>query len=348
MFKIKPIFKDYIWGGNKLKTVYDKQSDLEVVAESWELSTHPAGVCSIATGEYAGMLLKDYLKLQGKKVIGTKARVEDDIPILIKLIDAKDNLSVQVHPDDAYAKVHENDLGKTEMWYVLEADEGAQLVYGFKEDLTKEDFREAIESNTLSEKLNYVDVHKGDVFFITPGTMHAIGKGIVIAEIQESSNVTYRVYDYGRVGADGKPRQLHIEKAIEVANLTKAPELIKAEANKQNSNRTYNESNSNHEGFEVKETDETASIYKVDNHKAQIETLASCEYFDVKHITLHREIALEAGKDSFHHLLVTEGTVEIVSGNEALKGKKGESFFIPAGSGKYTVCGEAELVLSTL
>ena len=321
MFKIKPIFKDYIWGGNKLKTVYGKQSDLEIVAESWELSTHPAGICSIATGEYAGMLLKDYLKLQGKKVIGTKARVEDDIPILIKLIDAKDNLSVQVHPDDAYAKVHENDLGKTEMWYVLEADEGAKLVYGFKEDLTKEAFREAIESDTLSDKLNYVDVHKGDVFFITPGTMHAIGKGIVIAEIQESSNVTYRVYDYGRVGADGKPRQLHIEKAIEVANLTKAPELIKAGANKQNSNSTY---------------------------KAQIETLASCEYFDVKHIVLHHEIELEAGKDSFHHLLVTEGTVEIANGNETLKGKKGESFFIPAGSGKYTVCGEGEFVLSTL
>ena len=348
MFKIKPIFKDYIWGGNKLKTVYDKQSDLEIVAESWELSTHPAGVCSIATGEYAGMLLKDYLKLQGKKVIGTKAKVEGDIPILIKLIDAKDNLSVQVHPDDAYAKVHENDLGKTEMWYVLEADEGAQLVYGFKEDLTKEAFREAIESNTLSEKLNYVDVHKGDVFFITPGTMHAIGKGIVIAEIQESSNVTYRVYDYGRVGADGKPRQLHIEKAIEVANLTKAPELIKAGANKPNSNSTYNENNAHHEGFEVREADETASIYKVDNKLANIETLASCEYFDVKHIVLHHEIELEAGKDSFHHLLVTEGAVEMTSENETLKGKKGESFFIPAGSGKYTVCGEAELVLSTL
>ena len=348
MFKIKPIFKDYIWGGNKLKTVYDKQSDLSIVAESWELSTHPAGVCSIATGEHAGMLLNNYLKLKGKKVIGTKAKSEGDIPILIKLIDAKDNLSVQVHPDDAYAKEHENDLGKTEMWYVLEADEGAQLVYGFKENLTKEAFREAIESNTLSEKLNYVDVHKGDVFFITPGTMHAIGKGIVIAEIQQSSNVTYRVYDYGRVGADGKPRPLHIEKAIEVANLTKAPQLIKVGASIQDSS-TYNEcSNYNNEALQVKEADETDSIYKVDNKKAEIKTLASCQYFDVKHIALHNELELEASEASFHHLLVTEGTVEITSENEKLAGKKGESFFIPAGSGKYTVCGEGEIVLSAL
>ena len=347
MFKIKPIFKDYIWGGNKLKTVYDKQSDLEVVAESWELSTHPAGVCSIATGEYAGMHLKDYLKLQGKKVIGTKAQVEDDIPILIKLIDAKDNLSVQVHPDDAYAKEHENDLGKTEMWYVLEADEGARLVYGFKEELTKEAFRAAIESNTLSEKLNYVDVHKGDVFFITPGTMHAIGKGIVIAEIQQSSNVTYRVYDYGRVAADGKPRPLHIEKAIEVANLAKAPQLIKNEDNIQN-NSTYNSNNCNNETFQVREADETENIYKVERQNAEVKSLASCQYFDVKHIALHKRIEMCVGEESFHHLLVTEGAVEITSGNETLTGKKGESFFIPAGGGKYTVCGEGELVLSTL
>ena len=165
MFKIEPVFKDYIWGGNKLKEEYGKESDLKSVAESWELSTHPSGICSIDV-EGKRKNLADYISENGEKVLGTKAIVKNQIPILIKLIDARDNLSVQVHPDDEYAKKYEGDLGKTEMWYVLEAEERAQLVYGFKKDLTKGEFKAAIESNTLSELLNYVEVHKGDVFLL--------------------------------------------------------------------------------------------------------------------------------------------------------------------------------------
>lgn len=316
MYKIEPVFKDYIWGGNKLKEAYGKESDLDILAESWELSTHPSGVCAIhVNGRNEN--LADYIKAHGKEVLGTKAAVEDQLPILIKLIDAKDNLSVQVHPDDAYAKTYENDLGKTEMWYVLEAEEGAKLVYGFNKDLTKEAFEAAIKDNTLSELLNYVEVHKGDVFFITPGTMHAIGKGIMIAEIQESSNVTYRVYDYGRVGNDGKPRELHVDKALEVTKLSKAGES------------TY-----------------PYVLEQVEG--AKVGTLASCEYFTVKRVNVTEAVSFIADGQSFHHLMVVEGQVEINIGHKKLSGKKGESFFVPANSGNYRIQGKGEVILSTL
>ena len=242
---------------------------------------------------------------------------QDSIPILIKLIDAKDNLSVQVHPDDSYARTYENDLGKTEMWYVLEAEAGAQLVYGFKDDLTEEQFKRYIEDNTLTEVLNFVDVHKGDTFFITPGTMHAIGKGIVIAEIQQSSNVTYRVYDYGRVGADGKPRELHVEKAQAVTK------LVKADAS------YVNYTMEEHEGYSIGE-------------------LASCEYFQVKRIDLKNKIILEATDESFQALLVTEGSVIVKNEEQELKANKGDSIFVPASTGRYSIEGRGEIIVSTL
>lgn len=316
MYKIEPVFKDYIWGGQRLREAYGKESELEVVAESWELSTHPSGICSINVEGIKENLL-DYIKENGKVVLGEKYQEIEDIPILIKLIDAKEHLSVQVHPDDAYARQYENDLGKTEMWYVLEAEEGAQLVYGFNEDLTKETFKESIEKNTLSDYLNYVEVHKGDVFFIAPGTMHAIGKGIVIAEIQESSNVTYRVYDYGRVGVDGKPRALHIDKALEVTHLTKAAESTKA--------------------YEM-----------VKKGGAYVGTLVSCEYFTVSRIQLEESLDLLADDSSFQHLLIIEGEVVIEKEGQQIVGHKGDSFFVPAHLGIYKVSGKGEMILSTL
>jgi len=316
MYKIEPVFKDYIWGGQRLREAYGKESELELIAESWELSTHPSGICSILVDD-AKESLSEYIKQYGKAVLGDKCQGVDEIPILIKLIDAKDNLSVQVHPDDAYARKYENDLGKTEMWYVLEAEEGAQLVYGFKEDITKEIFKESIKKNTLSNYLNYVNVHKGDVFFITPGTMHAIGKGIMIAEIQESSNVTYRVYDYGRVGADGKPRELHVDKALEVTCLTHAEESVK----------TY----------------EMAK-----REGAYVGTLASCEYFTVSRIQLEESLHLLADDCSFHHLLIVEGEVVVEKAGKQVVGHKGDSFFVPAHLGEYSVSGKGDIILSTL
>ena len=208
--------KDYIWGGTRLKTEFGKSTSLERVAESWELSCHKDGPSLIENGDFAGKTLPEYIKIQGKSVLGTNCEKFDYFPILIKLIDAQDNLSVQVHPDNNYALRVEGEYGKTEMWYIVDCAEGASLIYGFDHEISAEEFARRIQDNTLLNVCNIVPVKKGDVFFIEAGTIHAIGKGILIAEIQQNSNTTYRVYDYGRVGADGNPRQLHIEKAKEV------------------------------------------------------------------------------------------------------------------------------------
>ena len=215
-FPLTPACKDYLWGGNKLRTEYGVKSNLEPLAEAWVLSCHPDGPSVLPDGT----TLPDYLAAH-PEAAGTHCKKFENFPVLVKLIDAKDNLSIQVHPSDAYALEHEGQYGKTEMWVVLEAEPDAFLYYGFREPITEEEFAERIRNNTLPEVLNAVPVKKGDVFFIPSGTLHAICKGIVIAEIQQNSNVTYRVYDYGRIGADGKPRALHIDQALKVTRLEK-------------------------------------------------------------------------------------------------------------------------------
>lgn len=216
ILKLKPECKDYLWGGDKLREEYNIESDLHPLAEGWMLSTHKDGASTIVNGKFSGKTLTEYIAENGKSVLGKNCEKFEDFPILIKFIDAKNNLSIQVHPSNEYALKNEGQYGKTEMWYILEAEPEAFLYYGFKENLSKDEFKKRIENNTLTESLNAVRVKKGDMFFIPAGTLHAIGKGIVIAEIQQNSNVTYRVYDYGRVGADGKPRELHIDKALDV------------------------------------------------------------------------------------------------------------------------------------
>ena len=215
--KTLPAFKDYIWGGTKLKTNFHKDSALDIVAESWELAAHKDGTSGFKGESFdlADLFEKD------RALIGTNAQAFERFPMIIKLIDAKSNLSVQVHPSDEYALAHENSYGKTEMWYVAEAEEGAGLYVGFNRDLTEEEFRRLIAENRLQEALNFIPVKAGEWYFIEAGTVHAIGKGVVIAEIQQNSNLTYRLYDYGRVGADGKPRELHVEKGVKVSKLTK-------------------------------------------------------------------------------------------------------------------------------
>lgn len=220
ILKLKPAYKDYIWGGTRLKEEYNKPFDGERLAECWELSCHPDGPSVIANGLFAGRTLREYISIQGKRVLGSNCQIFQDFPILIKLIDAKDNLSIQVHPNNIDALEHEGQYGKTEMWYVLEAGEGAFLYYGFQREISKAEFQQRIQNGTLLEVLNAVPVHKGDLFYIPAGTLHAIGKDMVIAEIQQSSNVTYRVFDYNRVGTDGVPRKLHVEQAIAVTHRT--------------------------------------------------------------------------------------------------------------------------------
>lgn len=221
--KLTPVIKDYLWGGRRLITDFGKKTTLEKAAESWELSTHPDGESTVSDGEFSGMKLSEYIAANGRECIGTRASEFEMFPILIKLIDAKDNLSIQVHPEDDYALKTEGEYGKTEMWYIVDCDEDSYLYYGLNREVTKEEFELRIKNNTLLDILNKVPVHKGDVFFIPAGTIHAICSGILICEVQQNSNTTYRVYDYDRRGADGKPRELHASKAIDVSNLYPAP-----------------------------------------------------------------------------------------------------------------------------
>ncbi len=200
ILKLKPSCKEYLWGGTRLKSEFGKEFSGEKLAETWELSCHPDGPSIVENGVYAGETLSEYILMEGKKVTGTKSRRYQQFPLLIKFIDAKEDLSIQVHPDDAYALQYEGQYGKTEMWYIVDCEEGASLYYGFSREISKEEFVERIEKKTLLEVLNKVEVQKGDVLFIEPGTIHAIGKGNLIAEIQQNSNVTYRVYaDQGSI-----------------------------------------------------------------------------------------------------------------------------------------------------
>lgn len=219
--KLSPAFKDYLWGGTKLRDIYHKPCDFDIIAESWELSAHPDGTSVIATGQYKGMLFTEYLEKIGLSALGTKYDANKEFPLLIKLIDAKQNLSVQVHPDDAYALQHENGYGKTEMWYVIDAEPGAGLYVGFNRDVSKEEVAQRIKDNTIMEVLDFHPTKPGDVFFIPAGTVHAIGAGNLICEIQQSSNSTYRLYDYDRRDKFGNPRELHLDKALDVLNYHK-------------------------------------------------------------------------------------------------------------------------------
>jgi len=304
--KLGAAFKDYLWGGTKLKTEFNKKSDLEKVAESWELSVHKDGESIVLDGDFAGKKLSEYIKENSCDVLGKNPKKFDFFPILIKFIDAKDNLSVQVHPDDEYSLKNNGEYGKTEMWYILDCDEGAELFYGFKKEITKEEFKKRIEENTLLEVLNSVRVKKGDVYFIEAGTVHAIGKGIVICEIQQNSNTTYRVYDYNRKDANGNTRPLHIEQAIEVSKTQPAQNYITKSGN----------------------------------------MLASCKYFTVEKALVSGENSFEISDDCFKSVIVTDGEGELFMGDYRCEITKGDSIFIPAQNSYFCVRGNCELIIS--
>ncbi len=212
--KLYPEYKDNLWGGCKLKERYGKKTDKDIVAESWELSYHKDGPTRLSDGK----TLFDSLT---PAEIGTNCDDFSFFPVLVKLIDAKDDLSVQVHPSDAYALTEENSFGKTEMWYIVEAEQGAGIYLGFKKDVTEDEYKAAIANGTLTDLLNFYEVKAGECYFIPSGTIHAIGGGCLICEIQQNSNLTYRVYDYGRKDKNGKERELHVDKALKVTNLSK-------------------------------------------------------------------------------------------------------------------------------
>lgn len=316
--KLQASLKDYLWGGTRLKEEYGKETNLDKVAESWELSCHEAGQSVIVNGEAAGQTLSDWLAGQDRSVLGKNAERFEKFPLLIKLIDAKGDLSVQVHPDNEYALRVEGEPGKTEMWYIVDCEPGASLLYGFKEQISREEFERRIADNSLLDVCNRVPVHKGDVFFIDSGTLHAIGAGIFLCEIQQSSNTTYRIYDYGRMGTDGQPRELHVAKALDVTKLERPVRDTKPQAK--------------------------LDIFAC----AEVELLASCEYFTTYHINLNGMCHLKAGENSFQCITVLAGSMELATAGGRVSIKKGESVFLPAGLGRYQLIGHGECILSEI
>lgn len=314
--KMIPIFKDYIWGGNRLITEWKKPSNYDIAAESWELSAHQNGQSVAANGVLAGYTLSEIVESYGSKCLGTHSAQADRFPVLIKLIDSKQRLSIQVHPDDTYALKNESDYGKTEMWYIVDAGEDSGILCGMKQALTREEFLESIRQNTITDHMNWVPVKKGDVFFIAPGTVHAICEGTIIAEIQQNSDVTYRVYDYDRKGADGKTRPLHIEKALDVSKLTG-------------------------ETYDGKPAGATIPV-----PGGQETLLAECRYFTVKKYDIAGMLQLDAGTQSFQSLLFLDGEGRIAWGGEEIHFVKGDTFFIPAGTGEYVVSGKSTVLLT--
>lgn len=315
--KLSPAFKDYLWGGTKLRDVYGKNCDFEKIAESWELSTHAAGQSVIEGGENNGLTLNAYIEKLGKGILGTNCARFSDFPVLIKFIDAKQPLSVQVHPSDEYGLRVEGEYGKTEMWYVVASDPGASLYFGVNRELTKEEFRKHIEDNTLTDVLYKADVKPGDVFFIEAGTIHAIGEGILICEIQQNSNTTYRVYDYGRIGADGKPRELHVEKAIDVSTLTPSDTADKQSA---------------------------PEVIEGGTKTA----LASCEYFTTEKYEVDGAVEIDVDETSFASLVITAGEGKVKGEENEIAFKAADSIFVPAGAGKVQITGKCTVVKTTV
>lgn len=315
--KLKPALKDYIWGGNRLPRVFGIDSPFDKTAEAWVLSCHPDGENEIENGAFAGRTLSDVLAHEGKAFCGTHSEAFDFFPVLIKLIDAKDDLSVQVHPSDAYALEHEGQYGKTEAWYILDCEDDAEIIYGFSRDLTKEEFRAAIEQGTLLSCVNRVKVKPGDLFFIPSGTLHAICKGIILAEVQQNSNVTYRVYDYGRL-QNGKPRQLHIEKAIDVTSLHAVPADGKPQGEPEVKNGC------------------TETL------------LASCNLFTMRRLDVEEQTTVRADDSSFVSLVAIDGNGVLCHGDTVLTLYKGESIFLPAGIGDVEILGKVSLLVTTV
>ena len=308
LLKLGAITKKIIWGGERLAREYGKGEAGEKIAESWELTSRTDGVNTIVGGSFDGTLLSDYLATHKDAVC--KGWDGERFPLLIKLIDAEADLSIQVHPDDEYAALHTTDL-KTEMWYIVDATPDARIIYGLKKKYSADEVRAAIANGTLEELMNYVPVKKGETYFIPSGMVHAICKGILIAEIQQNSNITYRVYDYNRRGADGKLRELHVDDALAVIDKIEDPAAVRAES------------------------DDTKNI------------IAKCGYFTVYHFE-NKAFAMEATEDSFVHLLCLGGNAEIAYGDTTIAIAKGESVFVPAGAGAFSVSAGADIVVSTL
>lgn len=317
--KMQPAYKDYIWGGNRIREKFGKKTPFDITAESWEISCHENGMSIISNGIFKGKTLKEILDKYPNDILGNNLNKKENnkFPILVKILDAADKLSIQVHPDDRYAFENENgQFGKTEMWYVVDAKPGACLVYGVKQGITKEEFRQGIEKGSLENCLNFVDVKPGDAFFIPAGMLHAICEGILIIEIQQSSDLTYRVYDWNRVGDDGKPRELHIEKALDVTDFSDVTGKEKID------------------GKVINEGSNSRTI------------LADSKYFKVEKIDISDSYKINTN-DSFNAIIVIEGKGKIKYKDGEEDFKDGDSFLIPASISSYEIEGKCSIIKST-
>ena len=308
---LEPSYQDYMWGGSRLKEEFNKNTPYEITAESWEVSTNGHGKSKIINGEYKGKDLEEIFQNSNirREIFGCKCIGMQKFPLLIKFIDAKQDLSVQVHPDDNYAKKYENDSGKTEMWYILDCKKDAKLVYGLKNNVKKEDLIKYIKNGIIKPYLNYIDIKKGDIIYVPSGTVHAILADTLICEIQQNCDLTYRIYDWDRVDKDGKPRELHIKKAIDIIN------------------------------FDNK-------IEKKLSQDIEYQNLVSSRYFSVDKIKVEGEYSSNSNKESFYAINVIEGEGTIKTKEKEYKIYKGNSFIIPALLGEYKIIGKLILLSS--
>lgn len=313
---LSPVFKDYIWGGNKLKTLFGKDTPYEITAESWEVSTNKNGKSIVTNGIGKDKDLDELFnnKEIRSQIFGTKTVNMEKFPLLIKFIDANSNLSVQVHPDDAYAFEKENgDKGKTEMWYIMECKEGAQIICGMREDVKQEELPTILKSENVADYLNFVPVEQGDCIYIPSGTIHAILGDTLICEVQQNSDLTYRVYDWGRVGKDGKPRELHVDKAVDVVKAGSRPDIKKT--------ATWREGEQN---------------------------MICSDFFKTDKVIVKENLKDNSCSETFYAMNVVKGSGSIEVNGKTYSLKLGDSFIIPACLGEYELCGNMELLKSYL
>jgi mannose-6-phosphate isomerase len=307
----EPILKDRIWGGTKLHAVLGKSIPTQTTGESWELSDVEGDVSVVKNGTYAGQTLTHLLENYTKDILGEKlaGQYGAKFPLLFKFLDAREDLSIQVHPNDELAKQRHNSFGKTEMWYVMQADEGARIIVGFKKKSGPEEYVEHLNNKNLTAILNEVEVKTGDVFFLETGTIHAIGAGIMIAEIQQTSDITYRIYDWDRTDANGKGRELHIEQALDAMN--------------------YNTTDTKREYANVANT---ANV------------MVDCPYFKTSYVPLIGKMEEQKDGSSFTVYICTEGSFTFTSDNKTFSFKKGDTILIPAALQQYAMEGNATLL----
>lgn len=303
--KFTPILKDKIWGGQKLKTILNKESNLPNIGESWEISDVEGDTSIVSNGNLKGESLKQLLETFQANLIGTQNyRIfKDKFPLLIKFIDAKEDLSIQLHPNDELAAKRHNSFGKTEMWYVFQADENSNLIVGFNQDMTPETYLKHLEAKTLTKILNFDKVKTGDTYFIEVGRVHAIGAGVMVAEIQQTSDITYRVYDWDRVDDNGNERELHNDLAIDAIDFN-MPDNFRVTYNK-----TENQSNE----------------------------MVSCPYFTTNYLKVTENVSRVNHHDSFIIYMCVEGHASISANGFTESIQKGETILLPAAIKEYEI-----------